>query len=318
MQEMKMMNNGFSNGCARSNTGQRQILFSSTGELRPVAFSVESGYAPDRGTVQVSPRAGDLIARVDWDRRGKEYSLSRATEDGDAYGQPLPLNAQAPVWAMLKSLHPWMDGWLAPTGRGPSYLPAEVFGETLAARAKRERCEAAFRRFGLPLAYSQEWAISPKAGINTRAAPLNFAPGEYQATARSWSGSVVGIDRRERFFSSAGNGTPAVELFPVLDEEHGSNYAHERTEYRSGQPGIPGWNRRRYLIRLVTGPIPVNTIPTASCWTCGTLKLPSPWRHNRRDEDDDRAGFYFSARADRRAGRAGRRAGVHSAFHWRR
>jgi hypothetical protein len=246
------MKNGFFNGNARSNTGVRQILFSATGELRPVAFSVDSGYAPDRGTAQVSPRAGDLIARVDWNRRGEEYAILRVIEDDDDYG--LPIEEQAPMWAMLKDRHPWLDGWLAPTGRGSSYLPAEAFGgQTLAAIAKRERCEAAIRRFGLPFAYSQEWAISPKAGINTRPVPLDFSPDAYQAIWHSHSGSAVGIDRRERFFASNGNGSPAVELFPVLDEEHGSNYAHERTGYQIGQPGIPGWRDRRYLIQLVTG-----------------------------------------------------------------
>lgn len=246
--------NGFKNGSAMSNTGQRQILFSATGELRPVAFSVDSGYAPDRGTVQVAPRQGDIIARVDWNRRGDDYTIARAAADGDSYGQPLPINDQAPVWAMLKDRHPWLDGWLAPVGRGPSYLPDEAWGgETLAARAKRERVEAAIRRYGLPISYSMEWAISPKSGINTRPVPLDFEPDAYQATAHSWSGSMVGINRRERFFSSAGNNTPATELFPVLEEEHGSNYAHERTEYRAGQPGIPGWNRKRFLVRFVSG-----------------------------------------------------------------
>lgn len=246
--------NGFPNGMARSNTGQRQVLFDATGEVRPVAFSVESGYAPSRGTVQVAPRAGDLIARVEWDRRGEEYTLARVTEDGDMAGRPIPPNDQAPLWAALKNRHPWLDGWLAPVPRGPSYLPAEAFGgETLAAHAKRERCEAAFRRFGLPLAYSQEWAISPKGGINTRPSPLDFEPDKYQATANSWTGSLVGISRRERFFATDGNGKQAVELFPVLREEHGSNYAYEETEYRAGHPGIPGWNLRRYLVRLITG-----------------------------------------------------------------
>jgi hypothetical protein len=246
--------NGFPNGMARSNTGQRQVLFDATGEVRPVAFSVESGYAPSRGTVQVAPRAGDLIARVEWDRRGEEYTLARVTEDGDMAGRPIPPNDQPPLWAALKTRHPWLDEWLAPTVRGPSYLPADAFGgETLAARAKRERCEAAFRRFGLPLAYSKEWAISPKGGINTRPSPLDFEPDKYLATANSWTGSLVGISRRERFFATDGTGKPAIELFPVLREEHGSNYAHERTEWAEGQPGIPGWNSRRYLVRLITG-----------------------------------------------------------------
>jgi hypothetical protein len=247
------MKNNVKNGNALSNTGHRQILFSATGELRPVAFAVDSGYQPDRGTVQVAPRAGDLIARVDWCRRGEEYTIARATGDGDCAGDALPLNDQAPAWALLKNRHPWLDGWLAPVGRGPSYLPAEAYGGvTLAAAAKRDRCEAAIRRYGLPVAYSQEWAISPKTGINTRPEPLNFDPDAYQASAKSWTGSVVGICRRERFFSSAGNGA-AVELFPVLQEEHGSNYAHETPSWAEGQPGIPGWNSQRYLIRLITG-----------------------------------------------------------------
>lgn len=250
----------FPNGSSKSNTGYRAVLFSSTGELRPVAFCRESGYMPDRGTVQVAPRKGDLIAQVEWDRRGEEYALLEVMEDHEGgesmylAANPVSFNQQSPIWEMLKTRHPWLDGWLAPTGRGPSYLPADAFGgETLAARAKRERCEAAFRRFGITMAFSHEWAISPKAGINTRPEPLNFDPDAYQATARSWTGSAVGISRRERFFSSAGNGTPAVELFTTLEEERGSNWAHERTEYRAGQPGIPGWNKRRYLIRLITG-----------------------------------------------------------------
>lgn len=250
----------FPNGCARSNTGYRAVLFSSAGELRPVAYSVESGYTPERGTVQVAPRKGDLIAQVEWNRRGEEFSLLRVNADHEGgesmylAAEPVSFNDQPALWTMLKDRHPWLDEWLVPVSRGTSYLPTEAWGgETLAARAKRERCEEAIRRFGLPLTYSQEWVISPKSGLNTRPAPLDFDPDKYQASWHSWDGSMVGISRRERFFSSAGNGAPAVELFPVLEEEHGSNYAYEETVRRQGQPGIPGWNDRRFLVRVVSG-----------------------------------------------------------------
>ncbi len=248
------MKANFANGNARSNTGFRSVLFSATGELRPVAFCVRSGYAPDRGTVQVSPRQGDLIARVEWRRAGAEYTLAVAEDDGDCQGVAVNINDAVEMWATLKRRHAWLDSWLEPVSRGPSFLPDEGWGgESLADRSKRERCEAAIRRYGLPFAYSQEWAITPKSGLNTAARPLDFDPATYQAEWRSWDGSMVGINRKERFFSTAGNGSPAIELLPVLDEEHGSNYAHERTERRQGVPGIPGWDSRRYLIRVVDG-----------------------------------------------------------------
>lgn len=247
-----MTNSSFPNGSAMSNTGSRQILFSATGELRPVAFVVRSGYRTDRCTHQVAPIVGDLIASVRWDRRGDDYTLAVVTANGE---RDLSANEAAHTWAALKDRHLWLDEWLVPSnGREESYLPEAAYGgEDLASRAKRERCEAAIRRYGLPLAYSGEWAISPKAGLNTRPAALDFDPDSYQATARSWAGSVVGISRREMFFSSSGNGTSATELHPVLDEEHGSNYAHERTVRRQGVPGIPGWDSSRYLIRVVDG-----------------------------------------------------------------
>ena len=142
-----MNGNSFKNGNARSNTGYRQVLFASNGDLRPVLATVDSGYAPDCGTVQVAPVTSDWIARIEWNSGSERFTVSKVTENGDCYGEPLSWSDAAPVWELLKKIHPWLDGWLDRVSRGSSYLPDGAYGgESIVARAKRQRIESALKR----------------------------------------------------------------------------------------------------------------------------------------------------------------------------
>lgn len=239
---------GFVNGKAQSHTGFRQVAFDTNLTPRPVIYTIESGLTPSRGTVQQEPEVSDIVIRLDWTRRNHLFTVEKVGNS------PLPLEVQQEYKEKLFQRYAWLEEFLVPAGRESSFLPAQVYGgESLAAKAKRERCEFAFQRYGLPLEYKSDWVRSPKQGINTKAATLPFDPDTYQAHYKTWDGSIVGINRKEQFWGSAGDFTPAVELKPILNEIHGSNYAHEKTEYREGVPGIPDWRNYRYLIRLIEG-----------------------------------------------------------------
>lgn len=244
------MNPNFHNGNARSNTGMRQIAFHNDLSLKPVIFAINSGYAPDRGTVQASPVTGDLIARVEWTRKSTDFSLLQVTESGPEVLNPATCGQ---LWEILESKHKWLESWLQPVPRGSSFIPVEAYGETVAEKTKRKTCNAIIKKYGLPLEYNFEWQVTPRKYISNQPVPLDFNPNAYVASYNTHIGSLVGIRRREVFYSSNGDKSPAVELKPAYRECHGSNYAHDKQIYHDGIPGLPGWNDRKYLIRVILG-----------------------------------------------------------------
>jgi len=244
------MNPNFHNGNAWTNTGIRQVVFNSDLSLKPVIFAINSGYAPDRGTVQASPTTGDLIARVEWTRKSTDFSLLQVTETGPEVLNPA---TSGQLWEILEAKHQWLESWLQPVSRGPSFIPVEAYGETIAEKTKRQTCNAIIRKYGLPLEYNFEWQITPRKYLSNQPIPLDFNPDTYIASYDTHIGSLVNISQREVFYSSNGDKSPAVELKPVYREQHESNYAHDEQIYHDGSPGLPGWNDRKYLIRVVVG-----------------------------------------------------------------
>jgi len=238
------------NGKARSNTGFRQVLFDGRDlALAPVALRRYSGEKPGRTTYQVGPKTGDLLARCSWRRAGEMYELLRWS--GVAW-EP----AEIELWSSLRELHPWIDSWLDRAPRGPSYLPAEVAPpeRDLAAISKKRKINRFFEKYGVPYEYGEPWELSPMSGIHMEPRELDIEPDEVRPYDISIIGSMVDIHEMDRWYSSDGDGSPAIEL-TELDrrEDHRSNYAHDEPSWAEGSDGLPGWSARRYLIRVVHG-----------------------------------------------------------------
>lgn len=237
-------------GEAKSNTGFRQVLLDESFKVRPVAFTIESGPAPKRGTVQVGAQVGDLLLRVEWNSKMQWFEVLERTEDGL---KKLPPAEMENIKEAAYEHNPWLREWLQPVDRGGSWLPPETYGgQSLAAQVKRQRCQNALNRFGISMEYDQEWEVSHKSWLNTKPRPLDFNPDTYQPVYKTWDGSVVGIAKKEIFYGSDGNQN-SVLLDVRYDEEHGSNYAHEKTQSIEGVPGIPGWRDHRFLVRVIVG-----------------------------------------------------------------
>ena len=237
------------NGTCRSNTGTKSVVFAPDLTVRPVLYAVYSGYQPDRGTVQGAIK-GDLVASLVW---GTGYSKYSIYHHG---GDRLPLGEEAELWATLKRLHPWFDGWLEPQGRGDCFLPAAAVAESdyLCVRAKRARAEAAIRRYGLPSPYTPDlFEQDRKADLQWDPRPLDLDLNQYQPTERYWTGSLVGISSYERWFGSAGDGSPAIPLDIDPEYESGSNYAYSETSRSEGSPGVIGWRNFRFVVRVCHG-----------------------------------------------------------------
>jgi len=235
------------NGSSFSRTGSKQVVFTPTLSLRPVLYAVYSGYQPERGTVQ-GARCGDLVASVTWGSQSEDYEIFRFG------GDRLPLGEEARLWAELKRLHPWFDSFLEPSGRGSVFLPDSVVPEAeyLSVRAKRARIGEAISTLGLPYCV-EEFARDPKTELHFEPRAMDVDLDTIQPSEYHWDGSVVGISRYERWFGSAGDGSPAIPLDIDPDYTSGSNYAYTDTEEHDGSPGVVGWRNYRFVVRVRHG-----------------------------------------------------------------
>lgn len=235
------------NGEARTRTGFVNVVFSPNGELRPVLYKVYSGYQPDRGTFQGAVE-GDLVATCYWNNDHTVYSLSLFR------GDTLDFNKSAEVWPLLKKLHPWLDAWLEPSGRGEVSLPESVVPESeyLSVKHKKGKLQKFLQRFGLP--YQPEtFERDLKLRLKLQPRPLDVDLDTVVTRCRSWTGSLVSINEEEYWFGSNGNGKPATKLIFDPQFEHGSNYAYQETETGEGTPGVKGWRKWKYVVRVCHG-----------------------------------------------------------------
>lgn len=245
---MKERYDAIKNGSCFSRTGSKQVVFNpQTLALRPVLYAVYSGYRPERGTVQ-GAIDGDLVASVTWGSRSEDYEISRFG------GDRLPLGEEARLWGELKKIHPWLDAWLEPSGRGSVFLPDSVVPESqyLAVRAKRARIGKAISTLGIPYSVD-DFARDPKDGLKLEPRPLDCDLDAIQPSEYHWDGSMVEIDRYERWFGSAGDGSPAIPLDIDPEYTSGSNYAHTERDARWGSPGVIGWRSFRFVARVCHG-----------------------------------------------------------------
>lgn len=258
----------FNNGLARTNTGYRQVLVSSQGELRPVMVRLNSGYVPQRRTMQVAPKPGDLMLRSDWNRSSIRYSIMQYStqeewvpvgdkEKFDLYieteGYEEIKDESVTLWELAIKANPWIPEFLDPRekGRAVSMLPWE--GDTLSEKAKRRRIKDFMATWGLEGEELEgELMRSPKEG-------LEFIPVRNDHVLdripvfNTWTGSVVGIHKKELWY---GLRTGGIDLLDVIYEaEHGSNYAYEGKTSSEGKPlkDLPGITTYRQLLCLTKG-----------------------------------------------------------------
>lgn len=241
------------NGDAKTTTGSKQVSFDpETLELRPVLFRVYSGYVPSRGTVQ-GVKDGDIIASVVWGKNFTDYRLFFWTSTD------FSLSEQANLWVRLREKHPWLDAWLEPSGRGETNIPFDVVPESeyLSNKIKWARVSAAISRFGLPFK-TEEFMECRKFDLNLNPRKLDIDLSTYESEENHWDGELVNIHQFEEWYGCAGNGSPAVPLVHNSKYVSGSNYAHSETFTRKGVPGVVGWEKWRFLIRIQFGTVVSN------------------------------------------------------------
>ena len=236
------------NGDCKTNTGIKELAFDpETLELRPVLFRIYSGYAPSRGTIQ-GVCDGDYVAQVVWNSKSIEYRIYRYGGDN------VDINKEAEIWLLLRVKHDWMDSWLEPSSRGETIIPENVIpaSEYLAVKVKKDRIINALDRFGIQMDHAH-FMNSKKHDLQLTPKKLDIDLNIYQPTELHWTGSLVDIHKSEEWFGSTGIGKPAVKLEIDPAYESGSNYAHSETERKEGTPGIKGWQKWRYIIRIRHG-----------------------------------------------------------------
>lgn len=238
-------------GVCRSNTGYKCVAFDPQSlELRPVIFAVYSGYQPERGTFQgVHP--GDILATVSWDRNGELY-LIRAVDNLGAQGDRLDLNKEVELWSTLQAKHPWLNEWLEPQGRSGAWLPVSE-DEYLSVKAKRNRIQKFLDRFGLAERFDVgTFEQDRKSDLCLMPRPLDVDLNEIQSKEYHWTGSLVSIHQSEEWWGSNGDGS-ATPLQIAPEFTSGSNYAHSETSHEDGNPGVVGWERFKFVIRVCHG-----------------------------------------------------------------
>lgn len=242
------------NGISRSNTGHRLLVFERGYlGLRPVTHAVYSGYQPDRGTFQQAYE-GDIVAIVSWDKSGEQYHISRVDSTGSPWNIEVPLGEAAEYWTAIRHMHPWADEWLEPSGRSGVWIPDDIITESeyISTIKKKTKLEKCFSRFGLPFKV-ENFLQDPGKGLKTFPRSLDVDLDTIQTQYKTWDGSVVSINESEQWFGSNGNGKPAVKLEHDPEFEHGSNYAHTETTRGEGTPGIKGWKKWKFVVRICFG-----------------------------------------------------------------
>lgn len=233
------------NGQCYTNTGHRTVVIDPTNfQPRPVVFAKQSGYQSDRATFQ-ELKYGDLVFTVMWNSKGEDYNLKIEGV------QDIPTTEQYPYWKKLKDRHPNLDAFLNRDGRGASYLPGVEERDFLSNKYKIDRLTKCSNRFGLNLDVELFWK-SKKDDLQTYPRPLDLDIDNYQPYIERVIGCMVDIHREEYWYGSDGHGTCIpLGIDPTVDFK--SNYAHEKPDFKQGQPGIPGWRDHKFVIRIQRG-----------------------------------------------------------------
>lgn len=236
------------NGDAKTSTGIKEVGFDpDTLEIRPVLFRVYSGYQPDRGTVQ-GVLNGDIIAQCTWNANGPNYRIYRYGADD------IPYTEQGAFWLKLREKHPWLDAWLEPSNRGETVIPEDIVpvSEYVSITVKTARIQNSLNRFGIAIPATQ-FLSTRKEELQLIPIPLNIDLDSYIPMERHIVGELVDIHSNEEWYGSTGIGKPAVKLEIEPHYESISNYAHSENVVREGKPGIKGWQKWKYIIRIGYG-----------------------------------------------------------------
>lgn len=268
MEEFKQLENGRS----QTSTGFKRLAFDPiTLNLMPVLYRVYSGYLPDRGTVQ-AVKDGSIVCSVEWNSKGPEYFLYRYGEKTCSVGD------QARYWIDLKDKHPWMSDWLEPSPRSETLIPLEIIPESeyLSIKVKNGRITNWSNRFGLSNSFNLELLMKTKAkDLCLAPIMLDFDPDKYCSTELHHIGELVNIHESEEWVGSNGDGKEAKTLEFKPTVEHRSNYPYQEDYTELGKPGIEGWNKFKFLIKISYGiytkdhmsnGIGVNTWQTKFSW----------------------------------------------------
>jgi hypothetical protein len=258
------------NGCVKSNTGYRQVLFSKTLEVRPVLLEIKSGYQPDRGTIQVSPVIGDVLIRSSW--RSNCYQIDISKWDGQNF---ISLTSEAlylyyetewegindptgvvkeyvTILKTAKELNPWLEEFLQQCGRQGSFIPCE---QTLVEKAKKDRLTKFFKKHNLPyLEKIDSFMSSPKGGLKLESVDTPADLLEHVPSYITHDGSVVSISKKEYWFAISQTGTFEVPV--TYQQAHRSNYAHEKPSFSEGKSlreTITDIESVKFLIKIVHG-----------------------------------------------------------------
>lgn len=229
------------NGSYRTSTGYVQVSLDKNLNLMPVVYAVHSGYAPDRGTLQLP---GDVL-RYEYDRRSDEWFWN--------YDK---IPDTAPVIETVFKKYPLLRDVFRPHGRGGVWLPEEYCPpeEYLAVKSKRRRVTNFLTRFGLTGEYTvEDFMRSPGRLLNLTPKPLDIDLSTYEVEEEYASGSKVDIARYERWFEADGDGSPAEEItlqptVKAVTHGGGSHYTNS-----AGVPGIRVSGKKKFLVRIEHG-----------------------------------------------------------------
>ena len=237
------------NGYCKSNTGFRQVLTDNNCIVRPVLFTVDSGYQPDRGTVQVPAAPGDLLFKCQWGSQHEDYFIYEFLNGAWTLMSRVALTVN--LWKKLKELNPWTDMFIAPSNRNSSYI---VCDEPLAMKAKRKRLTSFFKNWKIVgnIAVVDDYMTSPKNGLNLEVVKPYEGLLDHVPEWTTHIGSVVGIDKKEHWFQVINGVTSLVGC--IYQEKHESNYAHENDSYFDGKPlSEVVYAQASHLIKIVIG-----------------------------------------------------------------
>lgn len=254
------------NGTSHTHTGERNLVFSPSGELRPITRIKNSGYRFARGTSQMA-FLGDFIVSA---------SLWSSHDVIDISIKSIDENEVNTVWTtsemkwnqdgkpeIFKGLTSEQEEWLLniPGSFEGNYIPKEWLPKRFQdippffEWVKRNNLEKFAKRFpGCLTDNDVEEAISTsRKYINLIPIGINFDPEKYEAKLVAATGCACEINQTEKWFGYKSQYDAQPTKIQFASNKQIENHESGNSQHADSMDlhcGLVGWKNFKYLVRI--------------------------------------------------------------------
>lgn len=227
---------------ASANNMVIKVAFTKTGDLSPIIFRKYHDHHSDATTYQA---CGDVLLTAMWNSDSTTITVLGKDHLG--------VESDGEAVDILFEKHPWLSEYCAPGKRVEGRpIPTTVWDpkQDLSYRKKLKTLRSFLKRF--PVEVDREDVMITAADrLNYAPVGLKFYPGTYQPVVYTLVDTETSatFEQTETWYGCSGHGHAVrLETSPRVYLTDGE--VNVRQE--DGRPGIPDWDRYRYLVRVRT------------------------------------------------------------------